>query len=884
MVLSKTIVFTDHFALRYLFTKQDAKPRLIRLILLLQEFDIEIRNKKGAENLAAGHLSRLEHPDLEKLTRAEIRDLFPEERLIEISNKNNKSWYADYANYLASRVPQDYNTSSAVPCLFIHIFCYSLSLHPFTGRYAQPYFFSCLIRQAIKEENIEAENLRGIDKAFEVRPDGTHCIKNQSWLPLFGNLRDLIMHESHKSKYSIHPGSDKMYQDLKKLYWWPNMKAIIAEYVGKCLTCYKVKAECQKPSSLLATPFEALYGRKCRSPVYWAVVGDVQLTGQEIIHETTEKIVQIRQRLQALRHRQRSYANGRPMAYTFEIPKELSNVHNTFHVSNLKKCLSEESLIIPMKDLRLDDKLNFVKEPIEIMDRKVKQLRQSHIPIVKYRGVTDVQLKDISIKDLKNQLENALKEKDDLKLKLEKFKTSSKNLTKLINSQTSAIDKTGLGYDGQMNESDLNDIHVNESQVLNNVFDSRESDRDDNQESDSEDENVFMPKEVKKTIKPSLKKIEFVDARNTTVENENKAKIPRKFSQIPRGRKPSLRFIRPFGCPVTILNTLDHLGLKSSNDEVADDARKKSTEVPRKENGDQDPEKEGDKNNQEKDFFFYYYRSRKRKSKKNVFESMFEQDKDANGNRLFTPVSVVGSTYVNLFGSILINAATLPNADLPTNPLMLDLEDTADLQDTGIVSGAYDNEVEEQIIGDPISALQTRRMSKTSQEHAMIDVKSAFLYGKIEKDVYGCQTPGFEDPHFPNKVYKVEKALYGLHQAPRAWSTKKSLCIEFEGLMHKKFQMSSMWELTFFLGLQVMQRYDGIFISQDKYVADILKKFDFSSVKTASTQIETNKALLKDEEAEDMDVYLYRSMIRSLMYLTTSRPDIILAVCACARF
>ncbi|GJX96686.1 putative reverse transcriptase domain-containing protein [Tanacetum coccineum] len=101
------------------------------------------------------------------------------------------------------------------------------------------------------EENIKAENLRGMNKTFEVRPDGTRCIKNQSWLPLFGNLRDLIMHESHKSKYSIHPGSDKMYQDLKKLYWWPNMKAIIAEYVGKCLTCSKVKTKCQKPSSLL---------------------------------------------------------------------------------------------------------------------------------------------------------------------------------------------------------------------------------------------------------------------------------------------------------------------------------------------------------------------------------------------------------------------------------------------------------------------------------------------------------------------------------------------------------------------------------------------------------------------------------------------------------
>nr|GEW34475.1 reverse transcriptase domain-containing protein [Tanacetum cinerariifolium] len=108
--------------------------------------------------------------------------------------------------------------------------------------------------ETIKEENIEAENLRGMDKAFKVRPDGTRCIRNQCWLPLFGNLRDLIMHESHKSKYSIYPGSDKMYHDLKKLYWWPNMKAIISEYVGKCLTCSRVKAECQKPSGLLIQP------------------------------------------------------------------------------------------------------------------------------------------------------------------------------------------------------------------------------------------------------------------------------------------------------------------------------------------------------------------------------------------------------------------------------------------------------------------------------------------------------------------------------------------------------------------------------------------------------------------------------------------------------
>ncbi|GKA96400.1 putative reverse transcriptase domain-containing protein [Tanacetum coccineum] len=153
-------------------------------------------------------------------------------------------------------------------------------------------------------------------------------------------------------------------------------------------------------TSIKATPFEALYGRKCRSPICWAEVGDVQLTGPEIIHETTEKIFQIKSRIQAAHDRQKSYADVRhkplefqvgdkvmlkvlakvrTVAYKLELTQQLSRVHSTFHVSNLKKCLSDE----PLDEIHIDDKLHFVKEPVEIMDREVKRFKQSRIPIIK---------------------------------------------------------------------------------------------------------------------------------------------------------------------------------------------------------------------------------------------------------------------------------------------------------------------------------------------------------------------------------------------------------------------------------------------------------------------------------------------------------------------
>nr|GEW06004.1 putative reverse transcriptase domain-containing protein [Tanacetum cinerariifolium] len=251
--------------------------------------------------------------------------------------------------------------------------------------------------EAKKPENLKKEDVRGMlienskdpkkfrKEKLEPRNDGTLCLNNKSWLPCYGDLRALIMHESHKSKYSVHQGSDKMYQDLKQLYWWPNMKADIATYGISEGVGYSVGYEYSLPSEdrwakrkdhsdtrRYAAPFEALYGRKCRSPICWAEIRDAQLTGPEIIQETTEKIVQIKQKLQAAHDRQKSNT-------------DLSRVHSTFHVSNLKKCLSDEPLAIPLDELHIDDKLRFVEEPVEIMDREIKRLRQSCILIIKVR-------------------------------------------------------------------------------------------------------------------------------------------------------------------------------------------------------------------------------------------------------------------------------------------------------------------------------------------------------------------------------------------------------------------------------------------------------------------------------------------------------------------
>ncbi|KAI3802063.1 hypothetical protein L1987_30187 [Smallanthus sonchifolius] len=518
---TKCVVFTDHKSLQHIFNQKELNIRQRRWVELLNDYDCEIRYHPGKANAVADALSRKDHVMLQCVRiQTDIQN-----RILEVQ----------------------------------HV--------------------------SVTEGNMYEEMSCGVELLLESKSNGLLYYLNRIWIPDRDDLRIFLMNEAHKTRYSIRPGADKMFQDLRQQYWWPGMKKDIAHYVAKCLTCSKVKAEHQRPSGLLEqpeipvwkwenlamdfitklprtssgydsiwviidrltksdhflpiredyrveklariyideivsrhgvplniisdrdarftsrfwqslqsalgtrldlrtayhpqtdsqtertiqtledmlracvidfggywdshlsliefsynnsyhtsinmAPFEALYGRKCRSPICWNEIGEAQITGPELIQETSDKIIQIRDNIRVARSRQKIYADKRrkplefqvgdlvllkvspwkgvihfgkkdklapryvgpfkilerigKVAYKLELPPSLGNVHPTFHVSNLKKCLTDENLHIPIDDVRINETMHFVEKPEEIMDREIKQLKRSRIPIVKVR-------------------------------------------------------------------------------------------------------------------------------------------------------------------------------------------------------------------------------------------------------------------------------------------------------------------------------------------------------------------------------------------------------------------------------------------------------------------------------------------------------------------
>ncbi|GJV04618.1 reverse transcriptase domain-containing protein [Tanacetum coccineum] len=469
---TKSVIYTDHKSLQHIFDQKELNMRQRRWIELFSDYECEIRYHPSKANVVADALSR-------------------------------KEW-------LKPRCVR----AMAV-----------------TIQAGMREKIQAAQSEALKQENVIMENLHSLDQEMEKKEGESLYFMDRIWVPLVGSVRTMIMDEAHRSKYSVHPGADKMYHDLRDMYWWPGMKRDIATYVidrltksahflairedysteklakiyideivarhgvpvsiisdrdgrftSRCWqtvqkalgtrldmsTAYHPQTDGQSEhtiqtledmlracvinfggswdvhlplaefsynnsyhSSIRCAPFEALYGRKCRSPVLWAEIGESSLIGPELVQETTDKVVLIKEKLKAARDRQKSYADNRrkplefevgdrvmlkvspwkgvihfgkkgklapryvgpfeilerigPVAYRLRLPEELSGVHDTFHVSNLKKCLADASLHVPLDEIKVDKTLRFVEEPIEIMDREVKRLKRSKISLVKVR-------------------------------------------------------------------------------------------------------------------------------------------------------------------------------------------------------------------------------------------------------------------------------------------------------------------------------------------------------------------------------------------------------------------------------------------------------------------------------------------------------------------
>ncbi|GKB98762.1 putative reverse transcriptase domain-containing protein [Tanacetum coccineum] len=689
--------------------------------------------------------------------------------------------------------------------------------------------------EARKEENFGTEDLCGMIKKLKQRTDGTLCLNGRSWIPCRGNLRELIMHESHKSKYSIHPGSYKMYQDLKKLYWWSNMKAKIATYCGSgktllwisllsyqryqlvkiqfgfdrltksahflpmketdsmekltrqylkevvsrhgvltngqsertiqtledmlrvCVIDFGKGWDRHLPlvefsynnsyhTSIKAAPFEALYGRKCRLPICWA---------------------EIKKHIQAARDRQKSYADRRRKPLEFKVRDKVI----------LKKCFVDEPLVIPLDEIQIDDKLNFIKEPVKIMDREVKRLKQSRIPIVKHTalvGSSRCATTSLTRQEISIQLGSISGNQSLLiKLRVRRAKTQQlQTFTFHIYSMEGSDDETTPPPPPQTpTKAPFTLVSTIKLSILKKVSISL---KDDNQS--------FLRESTGSSS--SAQNVAFVSFESTSSTNDvstayRVSTSSRYNSQRENSSSYTDELMYSFFSNQSSGPHLDHEDLEQLDEfdlEEIDLKWKVAMISMRLKN-------------------FYKKTGRKlhfdAKEPVGFDKTKFECYNCHKKGHFVRECRSKGNTkYKSKYNGRRPGKQEVTKALVTLNGEGSDTEERLELPSTTTQFNTASTLVRRTV------AIQDSKGFIVYQ----MDVKSAFLYGKIDEEIVSVE------------------------------------------------------ELTFFLGLQVKQKEDVIFKSPGKY-----------------------------EEAADVDVHLYRSMIGSLMYLSASRPDIMFAVCACSR-
>nr|GEU49662.1 hypothetical protein [Tanacetum cinerariifolium] len=554
-----------------------------------------------------------------------------------------------------------------------------------------------------------------------------------------------------------------------------------------------------------------------------------------------------------------------------DIPKEKlePRADETLCLNNMScalKFLSDESLVIPLEELRIDDKLQFVEEPMEIMDREIKQLKRSRIPIIKVRWT------------FKRGLELTWEREDQFKKTYPHLFTK----TAMPGRQLGALLQTHGGSDILRTFNADGDVAFDEKEP---EFDEKKPESEVNV---SPSRSTQLKKHDDKTKKEAKGKspfesfigfrilsAEFEDFSDNNINEVNAAEledITYSDDEDDVGAEADFNkletsiTISPI--PTTRVHK-DHHVTQITGDLSLATQTKSITRVAKD---------QGVLSQITNDDFHTC-----------MFACFLSQEEPKRVHQALKDPSWIEAMQEELLQLKMQKVWVL--VDLPYGKRAI-----GHTQEEGI-------DYEE--VFAPVTRIEAIRLFLAYASFMgfmvyQMNVKSAFLYGTIEEEVYVCQPLGFEDPDYPDKVYKVVKALYGLHQAPRAWYetlanyflengfqrgkidqtlfikrqkgdillvqiyvddiifglTNKDLCKAFEKLIKDKFQMSSMGELTFFLGLQVKQNKDGIFISQDKYVAESLRKFGLTDRKLASTPIDTEKPLLKDPDVKRIFRYL----------------------------